>query len=665
MVRLSLSHSFVWLIAIAAVFLSMKAGANDSTYNNVPSAGTFNWSGTTATWTLAGGTGNSPAVPNAVGDVAQKATGAGNLTINQDVGGGVTVGRITQAASANFSINPTNGIILNQNGTSAGSATISNMSTAASGVLILAGGTLSLADDLAIINSGSSTNTTGAIQISSVITGTGNITLNNVSSNAVGGSASAGQIRLTGVNSFVGTVTLERGTVSFNQSSVFGASASNTIFLGSPGGGNASLIATSSLASFLNNVVVNAGSGGVLTLGSTSTGLLPVSGTVLLNGDLRLYSESTTTNAVVLSNVVSGSGALTTAGTGNSRLTGVNTFTGDTRISSGTLQLGAASGNNTLALQNSTLDMNGSDTGSLWFGTAVTSSINSATLGGLKGSRNIVLVNSNTTTPSAVALTVGNNNSSNTYSGTLSGAGSFIKSGTGTQTLSGVSTYTGSTTVNAGTLLVTGGLSASSAITVNNGGKFSLGSSVTLSNEITVSSGGRIGGNGTYSDASGIILGSGAIAAPGDSPGNTTYATDLTLQSGAVYEWELGAYGTVAGVDSDLLTISGAGNVLTFDSGSIFTLNFLSPVLNPDNAGTGSFWLSNRQWLIAEAVSGGSIVDSGLMIQAPSSFTNGSFSISSSGGNLYLNYAIPEPGTSVLVGLGLVGILYGIRRRKA
>jgi len=601
-----------------------------------------------------------------VGDVAQKATSTGNLIINQDVGGGVTVGRITQASSANFSINPTNGIILNQNGTSAGSATLSNTSTSANGVLILGTGTLSLADDLSIVNSGSSTSTTGAIQISSVITGTGNITLNNVSNNAVNGTSSAGQIRLTGVNSFVGTVTHERGTVSFNQASAFGAQASNTIFLGSAGGGNASLIATSSLATFLNNVVVNAGSGGVLTLGSTSTGLLPVSGTVLLNGDLTLYSESTTTNAVVLSNVVSGSGALTTAGTGNSRLTGANTFTGDTRISSGTLQLGAASGNNTLALQNSTLDMNGSDTGSLAFGTAVASSVNSATIGGLKGSRNLALVNSNTTTPAAVALTVGNNNSSNTYSGTLSGAGSFIKSGTGTQTLSGVNTYTGTTTVNAGTLLVTGGLSASSAITVNSGGKFSVGASVTLSNEITVNSGGRIGGNGTYSDATGIVLGSGAIAAPGNSPGNTTYATDLTLQGGAVFEWELGAYGTVAGVDSDLLTISGAGNVLTFDSGSLLTLNFLSPVVNPNSAGTGDFWLSNRQWLIAQALSGGSIVDNGLLIQAPSSFTNGSFSISSSGGNLYLDYAaIPEPGTSVLAGLGLVGVLYGIRRRRA
>lgn len=248
----------------------------------------------------------------------------------------------------------------------------------------------------------------------------------------------------------------------------------------------------------------------------------------------------------------------------------------------------------------------------------------------------------------------------------VSNVGSLIKAGDGTLELSAANTYTGSTTINAGTLLLTGSLASASAVTVNTGGKFAVGASVNLSNEITVNAGGRIGGNGTYSDTTGIILGSGAIASPGNSAGNTIYSTDLTLESAAIYEWELGAYGTGAGTDSDLLTITGAGNVLTFESGSLITLNFLSPVVNPNSAGTGDFWLSNQQWLIAEAVSGGVIVDNGLAIQAPTSFTNGDFSLSASGGNLYLDYtAVPEPGTSLLVGLGFAGLLYSFRRRRA
>lgn len=51
-----------------------------------------------------------------------------------------------------------------------------------------------------------------------------------------------------------------------------------------------------------------------------------------------------------------------------------------------------------------------------------------------------------------VALTVGNNNSDTTYSGSLYGAGSLIKVGSGKLTLAGVNTYSGSTTVSAGTL---------------------------------------------------------------------------------------------------------------------------------------------------------------------------------------------------------------------
>jgi autotransporter-associated beta strand protein len=79
------------------------------------------------------------------------------------------------------------------------------------------------------------------------------------------------------------------------------------------------------------------------------------------------------------------------------------------------------------------------------------------------------------------ALTMGGNNSDTDFAGVISGGGSVVKEGTGVQTLSGANTYTGSTTVNGGTLKVTGSIAPSSGVTVNTGGIFEAGATQTLS----------------------------------------------------------------------------------------------------------------------------------------------------------------------------------------
>ncbi len=123
---------------------------------------------------------------------------------------------------------------------------------------------------------------------------------------------------------------------------------------------------------------------------------------------------------------------LTLTGSGTLTLSGSNTFSGVTSINAGALQL-----SNVSAAQNSIVAINaGTGTTGTNNGLLFTSGLGDAfTIGGLSGSSNEALLD---TAGNAVALTVGNGNDTGmNYSGILSGSGSLIKTGTGTQTLSG------------------------------------------------------------------------------------------------------------------------------------------------------------------------------------------------------------------------------------
>ena len=171
------------------------------------------------------------------------------------------------------------------------------------------------------------------------------------------------------------------------------------------------------------------------------------SGTINNNG----YPLAITGSAnVTLGGSVSGSGALTMNGAGTLALNASNTFSGNTRVSSGILSVG-----HSLALQNSTLDMNAADSGSVTF-----NNLSTVTLGGLNGARNLGL--------GAAAVTVGGNNASTTYSGVLSGgapSGSGLtKTGNGLLSLGGMNTYSGATLISGGTLQLTGAMSSGAQV---------------------------------------------------------------------------------------------------------------------------------------------------------------------------------------------------------
>ena len=248
------------------------------------------------------------------------------------------------------------------------------------------------------------------------------------------------------------------------------------------------------------------------------------SGYTLSGGTLSLTGSITTNQSATIGSILGGTNGLTKAGAGALILTGANTYSGQTTISVGTLQVGNGSttgsingtsgvsdsgvlafdrsdnitfslaisgngglvqaGNGTLTLTNSnpysggttisagTLQLNNANAaqnstvtvGSV-NGLAFGPGVSAPTVGGLAGSGNVNLATTDAS-PLLVLMTVGGNNSSTTYSGALSGSGSLTKGGSGALVLTGSNTYSGQTTISSGTLqLGSGGTTGSIAST--------------------------------------------------------------------------------------------------------------------------------------------------------------------------------------------------------
>ncbi len=149
---------------------------------------------------------------------------------------------------------------------------------------------------------------------------------------------------------------------------------------------------------------------------------------------------------------IDGSLGLTKLGTGTLILGVDNTFSGDTKIMRGVLELDSSG-----ALQDSTLDY--SYSGSLSFGSNI--EYDYVTFGGLEGSQDL---------PSYWELHVGGNNAPTTYSGDLAGISTMYKEGTGTLTLDGQGIGCGTLAVDAGTLDITGSFSGLQEVDVNSNG---------------------------------------------------------------------------------------------------------------------------------------------------------------------------------------------------
>lgn len=250
--------------------------------------------------------------------------------------------------------------------------------------------------------------------------------------------------------------------------------------------------------------------------GSGNTGLVD------LGGGTRAFNVGNGAGAVDLSvNVPIINGGLTKSGAGTMLLAAANTFSWPVTVNGGVLRSGNGEGFSNLSVitvnNGGTLDMNGiTDTFAALASTA----------GNTTGA----------VTQGAAALTLSATSGSNTFAGTITGTGTFTKSGASTEILSGNNSL-GPVAINGGSLLFNG-VNTTGAVTVGNGA--TLGGTGSVSGIVTVASGGHLAPGASIES-----LGMGG----------------LTLNAGSVLDFELGPGGA-----QDLLSISG---LLTLNGGEL------------------------------------------------------------------------------------------------
>ncbi|MBU3666587.1 MAG: hypothetical protein FGM15_12035 [Chthoniobacterales bacterium] len=490
------------------------------------------------------------------------------LTVNNDNGSSTFTGLLGKTSTGNLS--------LTKNGTGTftlGGTNTHNLgaTTVSAGTLVLAGGLISSTNNISVAAS-------GTLQLAG-----GSVSVNN----------GAGYILNSGVYDVNGQ-TVAAGSY---ESSPFWAA-------------NAKLMNSSATAALIdgtggkNNIWINAAGAVIDTVGD-----LTISSTINDNGSAATRRGFTKT----------GAGVLTLSGANNS-------YGGETRLAAGGLSIGSAT-----ALQNSTLNLDAADAGT------VTAIGQNSTLGGLSGSRNLDMLTR--------TLSIGNNNASTTYSGVLSN-GALIKIGTGTLTLSGVNTYGGGTFLNGG-WLTAGHTNAfgSGSITVGSGTTLNLTNFV-VANQI-VNNGGTILSTGQLSD---VVATDGTTDIGGNDSTIAEVSGSATVNvsgSGVTVNQASGGTLNVSGSNASVAALSGgtvnanaAGLVVTnFSGGNIAVSNGVTVALRGGSSsgvvsGSGGIAKQSAGTLTLTAsntYTGATTIEAGKLVVNGSLATNSTVTINSGG----------------------------------
>lgn len=457
-------------------------------------------------------------------------TNGGSLTISSnvsDVGGGLTLsgsGTLTLMGSNN----PITGPITNLGGTLqiGGTAKLNNATYA--GV---------------INNSGALVyNSTSNQTLSGIISGSGTVNL-----------TSGATLTLSGANTYTGATLANVGEISINTDNNLGAA---------PG----AVVANQLTLENAGNLRINTN----ITL-SANRGIYLAGGI----GAIQVAQNDTLTYAGVISGPGTFySGVSTTVGYGTVLLSGANTYTGGTTIACGTLKLGASGalpyGTSLLiASANSVsgnLNMNGA----------------SQTIGPLASSPGIG--GTGTGVPGLTlsgALTVLQTNVNTTFAGVISGSGGSLiltvpVSGSPSRlTLTGTNTYTGPTTIDAGSLQLSGkgAISNTSSLNLAAGGTFDVSALTATTFNLSASTSLQAAGVGTGASAATIVGAAGGTVNLGSRPISLTYSPagytgDLTSPALFVSQGTLALNGNAFTVYNNGIAPLGAGTYTLVQQGS-------------------------------------------------------------------------------------------------
>jgi autotransporter-associated beta strand protein len=432
--------------AVAAGDLFWRGDVNSSWAEST--GGNTNWSSTANGLTEAGYT------PGPATTVNFSATNAGASPVSTVLDNAYFIAglRILNSGTGAVTIAPgTNGSL------TVGAGGIDVQAGAPATTVISAPVTVGAAQNWTVADGGST------LEVSGAVSGAATITKNG-----------AGTLVLTGDNSFTGQLSLAAGTLRAigTSNNLLGTGAATLVL----SGGELQVVSDTarSLArptTISGNVTlttsrINTGAGLTHTLGTLSIGAHSVlvqagaptdSGTQAMSfGATTLTGSPTFTinnngsgavTQLILNSVTESGGSygLTKSGDGTLRISGTSTYTGLTLVTGGSLE------------PTTTNTLSPNSTHSISAGASLRLISGSTAIGGLSGAGIV----ENGSTSSTRTLTVGGNNASTTFSGTLQNGAtqtlSLTKVGTGTLTLSGTSTaLTGGVTVSSGTLEVTG-----------------------------------------------------------------------------------------------------------------------------------------------------------------------------------------------------------------
>ena len=614
-------------ITVAAGTLSVGADANLGTGTVALNGGSLSVTGATTIDNAIDLNADSTITNSAAVTLSGALSGTSALT----KAGSGTLTLSNSGNSGNFSGTTTVG---------AGTLSVAADGNLGSGAVTLNGGTLGLTGTGSIDNaitlgsSGGTVDASGTATLSGTISGTGTLT-------KTGGSA----LTLSGTNSYTGATTVSTGVLIAGSNGALGSTDGGTTVAS---GATLRLLGGLTIAEnfTISGIGVSAGIGAIKVNDDANGRATTLTGTIALAADAAIGAYNGT-DSLTVSGVVSGAYALTKVGSGGLTLSGANSYTGATTVSTGTLIAAHAdalgtTGSGTTVTSGAALGLQG--------GITLAEAVSAAGTG-VSGSGAIYNVSGTNTLSGAVTLTaaaaVGVNAGGLTMSGTIGGSFGLTKTGAETLTLSGTNGYS-TLTVSAGTVSIaadgnlgSGTVSLAAGSTLQVTGATTIDNAVALTGSAAVRTDAAvtIGGNITGNSYTLTKSGSGTLTLSGTNNSSGSGVSGITVTAGTL------AVGASANLGQTTLTLDGGtlASTAAFSNGNGVTLG----------SGGGTIDVSAGAVTLSGTVSG----TGGLSIAS----TDGGNALGLSGTNTYtggttLGGGILQFGNDAAVGTGTLTI---------